>query len=84
MQNSIELTFLFFNISGGEIFIIVLFILIFFGADKIPEIARTFGRTIRQVKDATGEIQKDIQSSVKDVKDQLKDAVEEPKTGKKS
>lgn len=84
MQNPISLTFLFFNISGGEIFIIVLFILIFFGSDKIPEIARMFGRTMRQVKDATGEIQKDIQSSVKDVKDQLKDAVEEPKPGKKS
>ena len=70
---------LFFNISGGEIFIIVLFILIFFGADKIPEIARTMGRTMRQIKDATGEIQKDIQSSVKDVKDQINDSVEQNK-----
>jgi sec-independent protein translocase protein TatA len=70
---------LFFNISGGEIFIIVLFILIFFGADKIPEIARTMGRTMRQIKDATGEIQKDIQSSVKDVKDQISDSVEKNK-----
>lgn len=66
-------TLLFFSISGGEIFIIFLFVLIFFGADKIPDIARTMGRTIRQVKDATSEIQKDIQSSVKDVKDELKE-----------
>lgn len=70
---------LFFNISGGEIFIIVLFILIFFGADKIPEIARTMGRTMRQIKDATGEIQKDIQSSVKDVKDQIKESTDQNK-----
>jgi sec-independent protein translocase protein TatA len=70
---------LFFNISGGEIFIIVLFILIFFGADKIPEIARTMGRTMRQIKDATGEIQKDIQSSVKDVKDQIKESTDQSK-----
>lgn len=74
-----QVQLLFFNISGGEIFIIVLFILIFFGADKIPEIARTMGRTMRQIKDATGEIQKDIQSSVKDVKDQISDSVEKNK-----
>lgn len=46
----------------------ILFVLIFFGADKIPGFARTMGRTIRQVKDATGEIQRDIQNSVNDVK----------------
>lgn len=80
----LSVTFLFFNISGGEIFIIVLFILIFFGADKIPEIARTMGRTIRQVKDATSDIQRDIQSSVKDVKDQIKESVEEHKPDQNS
>jgi len=62
------LKILLFGISGGEIFIVILFVLIFFGADKIPGFARTMGRTIRQVKDATGEIQRDIQNSVNDVK----------------
>lgn len=56
------------GISGGEIIIVFLFVLVFFGADKIPGFARTMGRTIRQVKDATSDIQRDIQSSVKDVK----------------
>jgi TatA/E family protein of Tat protein translocase len=59
------------GISGGEIIVVFLFILIFFGADKIPGFARTMGRTIRQVKDATGDIQRDIQNSVKDVKDEV-------------
>ena len=62
------------GISGGEIIVVFLFILIFFGADKIPGFARTMGRTIRQVKDATGDIQRDIQNSVKDVKDEAKKA----------
>lgn len=56
------------GISGGEIIVVFLFILIFFGADKIPGFARTMGRTIRQVKDATSDIQRDIQNSVQDVK----------------
>lgn len=60
------------GISGGEIVVVFLFILVFFGADKIPGFARTMGRTIRQVKDATGDIQRDIQNSVRDVKDEAK------------
>ena len=70
---------LLFGISGGEIFVIMLFVLVFFGADKIPGIARTMGRTIRQVKDATADIQRDIQNSANEVKDQVKDTFEENK-----
>jgi len=68
---------LLFGISGGEIFVILLFVLIFFGADKIPGIARTMGRTIRQVKDATADIQRDIQNSANTMKDKVKDTFEE-------
>ena len=62
------------GISGGEIIVVFLFILIFFGADKIPGFARTMGRTIRQVKDVTSDIQRDIQNSVQDVKKDVKQA----------
>ena len=62
------MTLLFLNsISGGEIIIVFLFILIFFGADKIPQFARTFGRTMRQMRDATQSIQKDIENSANEV-----------------
>jgi len=54
------------SISTGEVVVILLFVLIFFGADSIPKIARTFGRTLRQVKDATQDIQREIQDSVKE------------------
>ncbi len=60
------------SISTGEVVVILLFILIFFGAESIPKIARTFGRTIRQVKDATQDIQRDIQDSMKDSAGDLK------------
>lgn len=52
-----------------------------FGADKIPEIARGLGKGMRQVKDATNEIKREINDSaqkqgldtdfVKDVKNQV-------------
>ena len=56
-------TFLF--IGGPEIFMILLIVVMVFGADKIPEIARGLGKGIRQVKDATNEIKKEINDSAK-------------------
>ena len=42
-----------------------------FGADKIPELARGVGKGIREIKNATGEIQNEITKSVvsKDLKE---------------
>ena len=59
---------LFFNLGGGEIFIIVLFVLLYFGSKRIPEMMRSMGKGIRMFKDATQDIQQDIEESVKDVK----------------
>jgi sec-independent protein translocase protein TatA len=56
-------TFLF--IGAPEIMIILLIVVMVFGADKIPEIARGLGKGIRQVKDATNEIKRDINESAK-------------------
>ena len=50
-------------ISGPEIFIIILIVVMLFGADKIPEIARGLGKTMRQVKDATNDIKTEIKKS---------------------
>ena len=52
-------------ISGAEIFVIFLIVLLLFGADKIPDIAKGLGKGIRQVKDATQEIKTEIQKSAK-------------------
>jgi len=57
---------LFLFISMQEIFIIGLIVVMLFGADKIPEIARTLGKGMRQVKDATNDIKREINESAKD------------------
>ncbi len=64
--------YLFFNISGGEIIIVFVFVLLFFGAKSIPDVARTLGRTFRQIKDATNDIQREFESSANDFKNQVK------------
>ncbi len=56
------------DISGSEILLIVAFILIFFGSKSIPGIARTLGKTMRQIKDASNELQTEIKKSGLDIK----------------
>jgi sec-independent protein translocase protein TatA len=51
------------DVAGSEILLILVFILIFFGSKSIPGIARTLGRTMRQIKDATQEVQNEISKS---------------------
>ncbi|MEQ8580320.1 MAG: twin-arginine translocase TatA/TatE family subunit [Marinoscillum sp.] len=59
-------TVLAFGMPGGwELIVIILFVIIFFGAKKIPEIARGMGKGIREFKDATKEIKNEIDESAK-------------------
>ncbi len=51
-------TFLF--ISGGEIAFILFIVIMVFGADKLPEIARGLGKGMRTLKDATNDIKHEI------------------------
>lgn len=47
--------------SGPELFFIALIVLLLFGAKKLPELARGTGRAIREFKDATKEIQNEME-----------------------
>lgn len=54
--------FAFFGGLGGwEVLVILLVLLIFFGAKRIPDLARGLGKGIREFKDATKEIQDEIE-----------------------
>ncbi len=60
---------MFGNLGGGEVLLILVFILIFFGPKKIPEIAQGLGKGIREFKKATRDIQDAVEKEVKEVKD---------------
>ncbi|HEY6951183.1 MAG TPA: twin-arginine translocase TatA/TatE family subunit [Bacteroidota bacterium] len=60
---------MFGNLGGGEILLILVFILIFFGPKKIPEIAQGLGKGIREFKKATKEIQDVVEKEVTQAKD---------------
>jgi len=50
-----------FGIGGGELMFIMFIALMLFGSDKIPEIARTLGKGMAQLKNATNDIKSEIQ-----------------------
>jgi len=50
-------------IGAPEVMIVVLIVVMLFGADKIPEIARGLGKGMRQIKDATNDIKREINDS---------------------
>jgi sec-independent protein translocase protein TatA len=61
--------------GGGELFFIVLIIIMLFGSKKIPELARGLGKGMREIKNATGDIQKEIRDSARDI-NSVKDKVD--------
>lgn len=61
-------TVLAFGMPGGwEWMIIILVVVLLFGAKKIPELARGLGRGIREFKDATKEIKEEIDEGAKEI-----------------
>ena len=61
--------FLFLSPSFSEILLVLLAVLLMFGSDKLPELARGVGKGVRQFKNATGEIQREIKSGMTEVKE---------------
>ena len=57
---------MFLFIGGAEIFVILVIVVMLFGADKIPEIAQNLGKGMRQIKDATNDIKREISDSAKE------------------
>lgn len=70
---------LFLNSIGiWEILLILLIVLMLFGAKSIPSIARNLGRGVRQMKDVTQDIQRDINASTHKMKEDLNENVNRP------
>ncbi len=52
------------SLGGSEIFLVLLAVLLLFGAKKIPELARGLGKGIREFKDASQGVQDELTKSV--------------------
>ena len=73
-------------ISGAEIAFVIFILVMVFGADKIPEIARGLGKGMRSIKNATNDIKSEVMRSAekhgmdtKDVQDDVKKEIDKVK-----
>ena len=55
-----------FGIGGGELVFIMFVVLLLFGPDKIPEVDRTMGKAMAQLKNATNDIKNEIQKGAEE------------------
>ena len=62
---------MFENLGGGEVVLIFLVVLIFFGPKKIPELAGSLGKGLRKFRDAKDGLEGQIKTAMKEPMDAL-------------
>lgn len=65
------MTLAFLNIGTQEMILIVIVILLLFGGKKLPELARGLGRGIREFKDASEGIKREISDQINNFEKEL-------------
>jgi sec-independent protein translocase protein TatA len=63
---------LFLNLGGGEVFVIILVMLMFFGSDKLPGIAKGLGKGLRELNDAKAQITEEITRGTEGFTDEIR------------
>ena len=53
--------------SFQEIIFILMVVIILFGSKNLPDIVKTFAKSIRHIKDMSNNVQKDIKDSIEDI-----------------
>jgi sec-independent protein translocase protein TatA len=53
------------SIGGPELFLILLIVLIFFGAKRLPDLARGLGQGIREFRKAARDVQDEVEKEPK-------------------
>ncbi len=68
MQNAV---LLFLNIGTPELLVILFAVLLLFGGKKLPELARGLGKGIREFKDASDGVKREIHRNINAVNEDL-------------
>jgi len=61
------------NLGASEIILILLVVLLFFGAKKIPELAQGLGKGLREFRKAARDVQDDIEKETKQIDEKKED-----------
>jgi len=69
-----------FGIGDTEILVVMVVILILFGGNKMPEFARGLGKTLKELRKATGDVEREFKKAMDEAENQLP-PIEFPKAG---
>ncbi len=78
-MNQNEVIYAVFNLGTGEIILILLIVLLLFGAKRLPELAKGLGKGINEFKGAVDGAKKEIENvedTVKNASEKKEDASE--------
>ena len=68
-----------FNLSGSEIFFLLLIGLVVLGPEKLPEAMRKFGRVYQEVRKVAGGMQSDLRQTFEDPAKEMRKTAEQAK-----
>lgn len=68
-----------FNLSGSEIFFLLLIGLVVLGPEKLPDAMRKAGRLYQEVRKITGGLQSDIKAAIEDPVSELRKTADQAK-----
>lgn len=68
-----------FNLSGSEIFFLLLIGLVVLGPEKLPDAMRKAGRLYQEVRRITGGLQSDIKATLEDPVNELRKTADQAK-----
>lgn len=72
-----------FKFGMGELIVILMIVLVLFGASRLPEIAKALGKSIKEFKKAGKEIKEEFEDVTKEVEDVAKDIAKGDDSGDK-
>jgi len=64
-------------ISGSEILIILLAVLLLFGADKMPGIAKEIGKGMKEFRKVTNDIKREFEESTQDIRNDVEEVTKD-------
>jgi sec-independent protein translocase protein TatA len=61
----------FFGVGDTEILVIMVVVLILFGGNKMPDFARGMGKTLRELRKATGDVEREFKKAMDEAENTL-------------
>lgn len=57
------------DLGGGEFMLILLVVLLLFGGEKMPQLAKSIGKSLREFRKAASEVEQEIKRAIDEVPD---------------